>query len=426
MGSKKRKSVSKAKPSSEGESGRMDRHKQKKDKKATVEVVEQESIVSGTDTEETSLPDGEVITEEMVEELKSKVAARLTEEDYADDDDDDDDDGSSENADDTKDERKGGEKEDENDEQSSSDEEDYDEQPDLAIKMQLSDGKYRNKQRCLLLSSRGVTSRYRHFLEDLRTLVPHHKKDSKLDVKHGDNGGVGRAVNEIADIKGCNSVVFLECRKRGQDAYLWMGYTATAAVTNSAINSFGGPSVKFHLSNIHTMDELRMTGNCMRGSRPVLTFDSSFDKVDHLKLLKVMLTDVFGTPRGHPKSKPFVDRVMGFYYADRKIWVRNYQINDEQASNAKEAAELKNGGLNTQLVEIGPRFVLNPIRIFNGSFGGQTLYTNPDYVSPNIIRAQSMQNKGQSYQNRKQAQRLAKERKENIVLPNDPLAKVFH
>ena len=37
------------------------------------------------------------------------------------------------------------------------------------------------------------------------------------------------------------------------------------------------------------------------------------------------------------------------------------------------------------LVEIGPRFVMNVIRIFDGSFGGSTLYENPHYVSPNSV-----------------------------------------
>jgi len=81
----------------------------------------------------------------------------------------------------------------------------------------------------------------------------------------------------------------------------------------------GGPSIKFHITNIHTMDELKMTGNCMKGSRPILSFDKAFDSVDHLKLVKHLFVDVFGTPRGHPKSKPFVDRVMSFHYADGKV-----------------------------------------------------------------------------------------------------------
>ena len=42
---------------------------------------------------------------------------------------------------------------------------------------------YINKQRVLLIASRGITARYRHFLEDLKKVIPHHKKDNKLDAK---------------------------------------------------------------------------------------------------------------------------------------------------------------------------------------------------------------------------------------------------
>lgn len=38
------------------------------------------------------------------------------------------------------------------------------------------------------------------------------------------------------------------------------------------------------------------------------------------------------------------------------------------------------------LVEIGPRFVLNLIKVFQGSFGGPTLYENPDFQSPNMVK----------------------------------------
>lgn len=43
--------------------------------------------------------------------------------------------------------------------------------------------RYVNKQRCLILSSRGITHRDRHLLSDLRDLLPHSKKDVKLDSK---------------------------------------------------------------------------------------------------------------------------------------------------------------------------------------------------------------------------------------------------
>lgn len=308
-----------------------------------------------------------------------------------------------------------------------------------------SDGRYHNKQRLLLLASRGVTARYRHLLEDLRTMIPHSKKESKLDVGKNysgssNGGGQGAAVNEIAEVRGCHTVLFLECRKRGQDGYLWLGRTSHAnstfkedgtenAVGKKHLMITGGPSIKFHITNIHTMDELKMTGNCMKGSRPMLSFDKAFDTVDHLKLVKHLFVDVFGTPRGHPKSKPFVDRVMSFYYADGKIWVRNYQILEETASTAKEANEQKKltgHAHSTSLVEIGPRFVLNPIRIFRGSFGGQTLYVNEEFVNPNVVRSLAKKEQGEKYVRRKESQRKRKSRDDNIVVPTDPLADVFH
>lgn len=191
--------------------------------------------------------------------------------------------------------------------------------PVVPVQNFKSDGRYHNKQRCLTLCSRGVTARYRHLLEDLRTLLPHAKKESKLDPgKTGSDlgGGMAKAINDIAEMRSCSSVLFLECRKR-MDAYLWVGRAGPSAT---------GPSVKFEVSNVHTMDELRLTGNCMKGSRPVLTFDESFDRLDELRVIKELFVDVFGCPRGHPKSKPFVDRVMGFYYADGKVCRPNFRL----------------------------------------------------------------------------------------------------
>lgn len=76
---------------------------------------------------------------------------------------------------------------------------------------------------------------------------------------------------------------------------------------------------------VHTMSELKMAGNGLKGSRPILNFDSKFDEIPQLQLLKEMFIQTFGTPRAHPKSKPFVDRVMSFVWLDNRIWFRNYQ-----------------------------------------------------------------------------------------------------
>jgi hypothetical protein len=39
---------------------------------------------------------------------------------------------------------------------------------------------YTNKQRVLVFSTRGITARYRHLMDDIRKLLPHHKKDVKV------------------------------------------------------------------------------------------------------------------------------------------------------------------------------------------------------------------------------------------------------
>ena len=113
-----------------------------------------------------------------------------------------------------------------------------------------------------------------------------------------------------------------------------------------------------------------------------------------------------------------------------QIWVRNYQIMEQQASDAQEAHKTKKQtgqADTTSLVEIGPRFVLNTIRIFRGSFGGQCLYQNEHYVSPNELRAAERRDKGHSYEERKQSQQMRKERlaSEQLQVPEDPLDSVF-
>uniref|UniRef100_A0A3Q3K741 Ribosome biogenesis protein BRX1 homolog n=1 Tax=Monopterus albus TaxID=43700 RepID=A0A3Q3K741_MONAL len=164
-------------------------------------------------------------------------------------------------------------------------------------------------------------------------------------------------INEVCEIKNCNKCLFFEAKKK-QDLYMWIS------------NSPHGPSAKFLVQNVHTLAELKMTGNCLKGSRPLLSFDPKFDQEPQYALLKELFIQTFSTPRYHPKSQPFVDHVFTFTIADNRIWFRNYQIIEEDAS----------------LVEIGPRFVLNLIKIFQGSFGGPTLYENPNFQSPNMHR----------------------------------------
>lgn len=74
----------------------------------------------------------------------------------------------------------------------------------------------KNKQRVLILSSRGVTYRQRHFLNDLASLMPHGRKDAKFDSK-----SKLWELNELAEMYNTNNILFAEARKH-TDLYLWM------------------------------------------------------------------------------------------------------------------------------------------------------------------------------------------------------------
>lgn len=97
------------------------------------------------------------------------------------------------------------------------------------------------------------------------------------------------------------------------------------------------------------------------------------------------------------------------------------------------------------LVEIGPRFVLTPIRIFEGAFSGATVYSNPgllilgdntyqslilsqlEFITPTAIRSEIKQKKGNKYRIRKEAEVESARRKELHKREEDALgvSKVF-
>ncbi|ETS61670.1 hypothetical protein PaG_04168 [Moesziomyces aphidis] len=280
----------------------------------------------------------------------------------------------------------------------------------------------RNKQRVLMLPSRGVTSRMRHLINDLESLMPHTKKDSKFDSK-----SQLHMLNELAELNNCNNALYFEARKR-EDLYMWASKTPN------------GPSAKFQVQNIHTMDELKMTGNCLKGSRPILSFDKEFDEKPHWTLIKEMFTQMFGVPRGARKSKPFVDHVISFSILDNKVWFRNYQIvesdpgataiaqvEEAQKGDGKKGGSKKETNKQPKLVEIGPRMVLSPIRVFEGSFGGATVFENPEYISPNAIRHMVRKQKGNRYTDRVNQQESFRTKKDRLKPQEDALSfnKVF-
>lgn len=260
--------------------------------------------------------------------------------------------------------------------------------------------KHMNRQRVLLISSRGVNYRHRHLIQDLYALLPHSRKEPKLDTKKD-----LQQLNEIAELYNCNNILFFEARKH-QDLYLWLSKPPN------------GPTVKFYIQNLHTMEELNFTGNCLRGSRPILSFDQRFDQSPHYQLIKELLLHSFGVPPAARKSKPFFDHVISFSIVDDKIWVRTYEI----SHSARNTEEYDGEEEDISLVEIGPRFVMTVILVLEGSFGGPKIYENKQYVSPNVVRAQLKQQAAQQASDRAEAAAQRKIRVRENVLAADPLS----
>lgn len=198
------------------------------------------------------------------------------------------------------------------------------------------------KTKVLVLCSRGVNHQDRHLMLDMRKVIPHSKKDCKFDKKDS-----LAALNEVCTLANCDKCIYFENRK-GKILYMWA----------SDINK--GPSAKFLVTGVQTQADIKLIGNCLKGSRPILSFDQHFEKINHLQLIKELFVNIFNVPYKHPKSQPFVDHVIIFSYKDGHIWFRMYQILDQETMT---------------MAEIGPRMVLMPMLILTHSFQGKIIWS---------------------------------------------------
>ena len=87
--------------------------------------------------------------------------------------------------------------------------------------------------RVLVVPTRGITCEQRYLMQDIITLLPHHKKEIKFDNKHNLS-----EIAEICELRNCSRCLVFESRKH-TDLYLW------AALAPN------GPSLKFHVENSH-------------------------------------------------------------------------------------------------------------------------------------------------------------------------------
>lgn len=301
---------------------------------------------------------------------------------------------------------------DESSSSSSSDDESVSSNPEEIVKKDH----YERKVKFMALASRGINARQRHLLDNLCALMPHHLKESKFDAKRH-----LASLNELAELNSASHTIFLESRNHN-DLYMWLSKCPA------------GPSVRFEVQNIHTLEELSMTGNCMKYTRPLLTWDPIFSEppasLEHLSVLRDLLIKAFSPPQNHRRTRPFHDRVMHFAWCDDRIWIRNYEIKEDSvdasssSSSSSADEELVDG---MRLEEIGPRMVLQPIRVFEGSFGGKTMWKNEAWIPSSVVRVGERVNTALKHKQRlvNTEASYARRQETSKMMPKDPLANIY-
>ena len=199
------------------------------------------------------------------------------------------------------------------------------------------EGKWKNQHKTLVVSSHGIGHRDRHLMKDLARLLPHAESAGKLSRSTQE-----ASVKHLCQTFSCSSFLYLEARKRA--SYLWLGLYPD------------GPSIQLLLERVQTAGELKLAGNCVRHSRPLLSFDESFEASPFSQLFKQMFTQTFAVPAHH--CVDLCDRVLSFALTSERVLFRHYQIKPDQT-----------------LAEIGPRFAATPVLLLDGVLCGPVLYT---------------------------------------------------
>lgn len=242
---------------------------------------------------------------------------------------------------------------------------------------------WHNKQRTLLTCSRGILANERQLLKNLAALLPHTKKDSKLEKDE-----MRTQLLELCEIRDCKNVLFFETR--GKQLYLWV------------CKYPDGPSLYYQVNNLVTAEDHKFMGNCLKTSRPFLSFDENFSQQPHLSLQKALLVDCFNVPKNHPKIQPFYDKTFSFTYvpANDSVSFRSFQINKSGSKTA-----------DVELIEMGPRFDLQIIKAFDGFMGGKVIYTNRGYSSPKELKR-----KQRAEERNEQMEKEAKKKRQEIKI----------
>lgn len=82
-----------------------------------------------------------------------------------------------------------------------------------------------------MVCQRGIEGRFRHLMNDLIELIPHSKKECKIEKKN-----VKDQIDELCYERSCNNFIYFESRSHKiSDLYMWVS------------KSPNGPAMKFSI-----------------------------------------------------------------------------------------------------------------------------------------------------------------------------------
>ncbi|KAI5171973.1 ribosome biogenesis protein BRX1 [Nematocida sp. LUAm3] len=250
---------------------------------------------------------------------------------------------------------------------------------------------YHTRKTLLLLSMKCPMGN-RLLLNDLEKLMPEHVvRDTKMKEKFSLD-----EVADLADMKDADNVFLIETRKKTPAPILW-------AVTKEKTGNTKKEQydiMKFMMTGIYSMRELKFTGNPLSNSQMLTFFSKEFDQSAGMRRAKAILTKIFNTTKsttGAPeKPSDYTDKIAGFFLKEKQILVRFYHIakkthetekilqerlraeelkkeekkeenpEEEEKAEEEEQEEELTTVLNEQMkpwyqvTEVGPRFTLHP------------------------------------------------------------------
>lgn len=206
---------------------------------------------------------------------------------------------------------------------------------------------------------RGTTPRQRHLVRDLGTLLSHARFGDKLPRRVGTE-----ALLDACYLSECGMrALFLSARFE-DEMCLWL------------VRLPHGPSVRFHVLNIHTIAECNFGYTPFRVRHPcLLSFDASFDGKPHLRLMRELLRATFScsavkhdAASSEQRAQCGFQTVVAFNLVDDRIWLRAYDVVFDE--DGRGCAELR---------ERGPRLVLTPQKVLTSVLQGAQLWASASH-----------------------------------------------